>query len=143
VAARITTFGAAVEDRLDRGWQPPSLPEQLVLQQHCHEYAVFGGTAQRRVFSRLGVDTVREAVGCCGLAGNFGFEREHYDVSMRVADLALRPALEHEAARVAIAADGFSCQTQISHVNPNGNSPPAHLAQLLARALQNHKGVRP
>jgi FAD/FMN-containing dehydrogenase/Fe-S oxidoreductase len=143
VAARVTTFPAAVEDRLDQGWRPPRLPEQLVLQPHCHEYAVFGATAQRRLLDRLGVRAVQEATGCCGLAGNFGFEREHYDVSMRVADLALRPALGHEAARVAIAADGFSCQTQISHINPDGNPPPQHVAQLLARALRNHKGVRP
>nr|WP_232005029.1 FAD-binding and (Fe-S)-binding domain-containing protein [Mycobacterium sp. ACS1612] len=143
VAARVTTFGAAVEDRLDQGWRPPCLPDQLVLQQHCHEYAVFGATAQRRLLDRLGVSTVQEAAGCCGLAGNFGFEREHYDVSMRVADLALRPALEHEAARSAIAADGFSCQTQISHINPHGNPPPQHVAQLLARGLRDHKGIRP
>jgi len=142
VAARITTFGGAVEDRLDHGWCPSVLPDQLVLQQHCHEYAVFGAATQRRVLDRLGVAAVHEAVGCCGLAGNFGFEREHYDVSMRVADQALKPALEHEAARVAIAADGFSCQTQITHLNPDGNAAPTHLAQLLARALQNHKGVR-
>jgi Fe-S oxidoreductase len=148
VAARITTFGAALEDRLDHGWGPPPLPAQLVLQQHCHEYAVFGASTQRRILDRLGVGTVHEAVGCCGLAGNFGFEREHYDVSLRVADLALKPALEHEAARVAIAADGFSCHTQISHLNPEGNAEPTHLAHLLAQALHaresnDHRGIRP
>jgi FAD/FMN-containing dehydrogenase/Fe-S oxidoreductase len=147
VAARITTFGAAVEDRLDHGWSPPRLPGQLMLQQHCHEYAVFGASAQRRVLDRLGVGAVHEAVGCCGLAGNFGFEREHYDVSQRVADLALTPSLNTAAARVAIAADGFSCQTQIAHLNPEGNPPPTHLAQLLSRALHtrelhDHKGIR-
>jgi Fe-S oxidoreductase len=118
-----------------------------MLQQHCHEYAVFGASAQRRVLDRLGVGAVHEAVGCCGLAGNFGFEREHYDVSQRVADLALTPALNTAAARVAIAADGFSCQTQIAHLNPEGNPPPTHLAQLLSRALHtrelhDHKGIR-
>jgi Fe-S oxidoreductase len=147
VAARVTTFAAAIAERLDDGWQPPPLPDQLMLQQHCHEYAVFGSTAQRRVLDRLGVDDLREAVGCCGLAGNFGFERDHYDVSMRVADLALRPALDSAAAREAIVADGFSCQTQISHLNPEGNPAPRHLAQLLAAALKtrgplDHKGIR-
>jgi FAD/FMN-containing dehydrogenase/Fe-S oxidoreductase len=148
VAARITTFAAAIEDRLDRGWQPPPLPDELVLQQHCHEYAVFGATTQHRVLHRLGVSTVNDAVGCCGLAGNFGFEREHYDVSLRVADLALTPALNTTAAQVAIAADGFSCQTQIAHLNPAGNPAPVHLAQLLSRTMRtrnphDHKGIRP
>lgn len=147
VAARIRTFAAAIEERLDRGWRPPPLPDQLVLQQHCHEYAVFGAATQHRVLHRLGVSSVNDATGCCGLAGNFGFEREHYDVSLRVADLALTPALNTAAARVAIAADGFSCQTQIAHLNPEDNPAPAHLAQLLSRALhtgESHddKGIR-
>jgi FAD/FMN-containing dehydrogenase/Fe-S oxidoreductase len=147
VAARITTFAAAVEDRLDTGWQPPPLPKRLVLQQHCHEYAVFGATVQRRVLGRLGVSDIHDAVGCCGLAGNFGFEREHYDVSLRVAELALSPALHTPAAREAIAADGFSCQTQITHLNPDGNPAPAHLAQLLAQTLRtrkpdDHRGIQ-
>jgi Fe-S oxidoreductase len=137
----------SVEDRLDHGWRPPPRPEQLMLQQHCHEYAVFGARAQRRILDHLGVGTVHEAVDCCGLAGNFGFEREHYDVSLRVADLALKPAMKHEAARVAIVADGFSCETQISHLNPERNAVPTHLAQLLARTLcaaepHDHEGIR-
>jgi Fe-S oxidoreductase len=135
VADRITTFAGIITDRLDHGWQPPPQPEQVMLQQHCHEYAVFGASGQQKLLKRLGVEEVRTATGCCGLAGNFGFEREHYDVSIKVADLALTPALADPAARVAIAADGFSCQTQIHHLNPEGNPPPAHLAQLLARAL--------
>lgn len=144
VAARITTFAGAIEDRLDHGWQPPRLPEKLMLQQHCHEYAVFGANTQQRVLSRLGVASVHNAAGCCGLAGNFGFERDHYEVSMGVADLALRPALATAAAQQAIVADGFSCQTQIDHLNTDNNPAPAHLAQLLDRALQSeNRGIRP
>lgn len=140
VAERITTFAGAIDERLDRGWRPPPLPEEAMLQQHCHEYAVFGSGVQEKLLRRLGVTTVRTATGCCGLAGNFGFEREHYDVSLQVADLALTPALADAAARVAIAADGFSCQTQIEHLNPEGNPPPLHLAQLLADAMSRRVG---
>ncbi|WP_428373602.1 FAD-binding and (Fe-S)-binding domain-containing protein, partial [Mycolicibacterium sp.] len=135
VAARVVTFAGAVEDRIAAGWQPPPLPEEVMLQQHCHEYAVFGATTQQRVLSLLGVRSVRNATGCCGLAGNFGFERDHYDISVQVAGLALRPALDSAAARQAIVADGFSCQTQITHLNPDGNPAPAHLAELIHAAL--------
>ncbi len=135
VADRVTTFAGALATRLDAGWQPPLLPERLVLQQHCHEYAVFGTAEQQHLLPQLGVTQVLDVGGCCGLAGNFGFERDHYDVSLSVADLSLTPALRSEAAQVAIAADGFSCQTQIQHLNPAGNAQPQHLAQMLARAL--------
>jgi len=141
VADRVTTFAGALATRLDSGWSAPPLPEHIVLQQHCHEYAIFG-EEQQRVLTKLGVTQLHSVHGCCGLAGNFGFEREHYDVSMSVANLALAPALRSDAAQIAIAADGFSCQTQIQHLNLDGNAPPRHLAQILAQALQDHrKGV--
>jgi Fe-S oxidoreductase len=135
VAERITLFAELLGDRLDHGWQPPPVPDELVLQQHCHEYASFSPTLQQRVLARLGVTTIRNAAGCCGLAGNFGFEREHYDVSVDVAALALVPALASRSAKTAILADGFSCQTQITHLNPDDNPAPIHLAQLLSASL--------
>ncbi|WP_028934685.1 FAD-binding and (Fe-S)-binding domain-containing protein [Pseudonocardia spinosispora] len=128
VAARVRTFAEMISERLDQGWRPPALPAELALQTHCHEYAVFGAATQRRVLQRLGVTTVDEAVGCCGLAGNFGFEEQHYDTSMAVAELSLTKVLAGEPARTAVLADGFSCQTQIAHLTDN---PAQHLAQLL------------
>ncbi|WP_199253927.1 FAD-binding and (Fe-S)-binding domain-containing protein [Mycolicibacterium mengxianglii] len=142
VAARITTFAGYLDQRLDAGWVPPPLPDDVVLQQHCHEYAVFSPTLQQRLLSRLGVSSVDNATGCCGLAGNFGFEREHYDTSIAVAGLALRPALDAAAPGTPVLADGFSCQTQISHLSVDNDSPPTHLAQLLWSAL-NRRGPRP
>ncbi|KAA0078886.1 FAD-binding oxidoreductase [Mycolicibacterium sp. P9-64] len=135
VADRVTPFAELLGERLDAGWRPPPMPDEVVLQQHCHEYASFSPTLQQRVLARLGVTSVHNAAGCCGLAGNFGFEREHYDVSIDVAELALVPALANDAARTAILADGFSCQTQINHLNHDDNPEPVHLAQLLATAL--------
>ncbi|MET0453550.1 MAG: FAD-binding and (Fe-S)-binding domain-containing protein [Mycobacterium sp.] len=145
VADRITTFAALLDERLDAGWAPPPMPQKLVLQQHCHEYATFSPTLQQRLLARLGVTSVHNAAGCCGLAGNFGFERDHYDTSMDVAALALKPALATQAARSAILADGFSCQTQINHLNPGDNPAAVHLAQLLASAFQSapNEGIHP
>jgi Fe-S oxidoreductase len=75
--------------------------------------------------------------GCCGLAGNFGFERGHYQVSMACAERVLLPAVRAADPDVAVLADGFSCRTQLRQA---GQREPLHLAQLAARALGLDKG---
>ncbi|HEV3365715.1 MAG TPA: hypothetical protein VG795_16545, partial [Acidimicrobiia bacterium] len=74
-----------------------------------------------------------EAEGCCGLAGNFGFEAQHYDTSMAVADLALRPRLDgiDQDVPTVVVADGFSCATQIDHLAGDRDIRALHLAELL------------
>ncbi|MFD5264907.1 FAD-binding and (Fe-S)-binding domain-containing protein [Streptomyces sp. NPDC058335] len=133
VADRVRTFTGALTDLADQGWTPPPLPENVVLQTHCHEYATFQGHRPADLLRRLGVRKVDEAEGCCGLAGNFGFEEEHYDTSMAVADLALKPRLDGiaDAARTAVVADGFSCATQIDHLAGDRDLRALHLAELL------------
>jgi Fe-S oxidoreductase len=75
-----------------------------------------------------------EAVGgCCGLAGNFGVERGHYDVSVAVAETALLPAVRAAPSEAAILADGFSCRTQLEHL---ADVRGVHLAQLLDDHLE-------
>jgi FAD/FMN-containing dehydrogenase/Fe-S oxidoreductase len=139
VARRVQTFAAALDAPLDAGWRPPSVPAEAVLQTHCHEHAVFGTETQRRVLDRLGIRR-KEAIGCCGLAGNFGFEAGHYEVSMAVAEQALAPQLRTAGAGPAVLADGFSCATQIDHLRRIGavqsGAPPRHLAQLLDDAAR-------
>jgi len=71
--------------------------------------------------------------GCCGLAGNFGFERGHYEISKAVGERVLLPAVRAAPADTAIVADGFSCRTQIRH---GTGREPVHLAQVLADALR-------
>jgi Fe-S oxidoreductase len=137
VATRVIPFAEMINRRLDAGWKPPPVPQSVMLQQHCHEYAVFGSSLQQKVMTRLGITTIDSSTGCCGLAGNFGFEESHYDISMSVADLSLTGKLRTASARQAIAADGFSCQTQISHLNLDDNPPPVHLAQMLEAGLTN------
>ena len=78
-----------------------------------------------------------EAVpGCCGMAGNFGVEQGHYEVSVAVAEANLLPAVRSssgETGRVVLA-DGFSCRTQLDELAPDAE--PVHLAELLARGLR-------
>ncbi|GLP69078.1 lactate dehydrogenase [Streptomyces sp. TUS-ST3] len=133
VAARVHTLTGALTDLAVPGWTPPELPDNVVLQTHCHEYAGFKGRHPRDLLRRLGVTKVDEAEGCCGLAGNFGFEAEHYDTSMAVADLALKPRLDaiDQDAPAVVVADGFSCATQIDHLAGDRGIRALHLAELL------------
>ncbi|MDX3640350.1 FAD-binding and (Fe-S)-binding domain-containing protein [Streptomyces sp. MB09-02B] len=130
VADRVQTLTGALTDLADESWTPPPLPEHVVLQTHCHEYATFKSRHPRTLLRRLGVRTVDEAEGCCGLAGNFGFEEEHYDTSVAVADLALKPRLDNLDGRPVVA-DGFSCATQIDHLAGDQGVRALHLAELL------------
>lgn len=100
---------------------------QIVAQPHCHHYSVMGWGADAALLRGLGAQVV-ELRGCCGLAGNFGMERGHYDVSVAVARHQLLPALEAHPDAVYLA-DGFSCRTQARQL---AGRDGIHLAQLLA-----------
>lgn len=129
VSHRIRSFAEAVKEWVDGGWTPPAVPTDVTVQTHCHEYSTFGATVQRKALAALGVANVNEATGCCGVAGNFGFEANHYDISMKVAEQALAPALAQTAADVPVLADGFSCAMQVKQLEPERKS--LHLAELL------------
>jgi Fe-S oxidoreductase len=114
------------------GWTPPDLAGvAAVAQPHCHQHAVMGWQADAALLARAGakVDAVG---GCCGLAGNFGVERGHYDVSVAVAETALLPAVRRAPPGAVVLADGFSCRTQLDQL---ADVSGIHLAQLLARHL--------
>jgi Fe-S oxidoreductase len=132
VAARVRSFATHIDELSSAGWKPAParpLPEQVVLQTHCHEYSVFGAGVQRAALRAAGVNSVVDATGCCGVAGNFGFEKEHYDVSMLVAEHALAPALRQTDSSSVILTDGFSCAMQVKQLDDS--RPGRHLAQLL------------
>jgi Fe-S oxidoreductase len=137
VSQRVRSFAEHVNEQSACGWTPRSaLPKKVIVQTHCHEYAVFGAETQRRALRAVGIHTVREATGCCGVAGNFGFERQHYAVSMAVAEQALAPALKADPTAVVLT-DGFSCHMQARQLT--GNPAPSasyHLAQILDPRLE-------
>jgi Fe-S oxidoreductase len=124
------------------GWQPPRLDRHALAQVHCHQHAVMGFDRDRELLRRAGVDVDVLESGCCGLAGNFGFERGHYDVSMACAERALLPAVRDAAPDDVILADGFSCRTQIEQGDSGGRGA-VHLAELLAGALGSPRRERP
>ncbi|WP_237571599.1 FAD-binding and (Fe-S)-binding domain-containing protein [Mycolicibacterium lacusdiani] len=137
VARRVRSFAEQVSAQRDGGWTPSAaLPSSVTVQTHCHEYSVFGAATQLRALEAVGIENVREATGCCGVAGNFGFEREHYDVSMAVAEQALAPALRADPDAVVLT-DGFSCHMQARQLTDH-HAPSAslHLAQILDPATR-------
>lgn len=132
VAARVRSFAGHIAALAADGWTPAPaapVPASVVLQTHCHEYSVFGAAIQRRALAALGVANVTDATGCCGVAGNFGFEADHYEVSMKVADLALAPAMASSEPEVPVLADGFSCTMQVAQLDAGRRG--LHLAELL------------
>lgn len=134
VSSRIRSFAEAVKEWTDDGWDPPSVPSSVTVQTHCHEYSTFGADVQRKALAALGVDDVVEATGCCGVAGNFGFEAEHYDISMKVAQQALAPALARTGPDVPVLADGFSCTMQVRQLAPGRRG--LHIAELVDPAAE-------
>ena len=121
-----------------RGSRRTSPASRSLVQPHCHQHSVMGFAADQRLLTDAGA-TVRVLAGCCGLAGNFGMERGHYEMSVAVAENALLPALRSAAATTVVLADGFSCRTQIADL---AGRPALHLAQLLA-GHQQPPGARP
>jgi FAD/FMN-containing dehydrogenase/Fe-S oxidoreductase len=113
-------------------WALPSLADvQIIAQPHCHHYSVMGYDADRALLAKAGA-TVHALAGCCGLAGNFGMERGHYEVSVAVAETALLPALRAAPPGAVYLADGFSCRTQAAQL---AGVRGQHLAELLAARL--------
>jgi FAD/FMN-containing dehydrogenase/Fe-S oxidoreductase len=114
------------------GWEPPSLDGvRVIAQPHCHHHAVMGWDADAKLLKKAGA-TVKRLGGCCGLAGNFGVERGHYEVSVQVAEQQLLPALEAAEAGDILLADGFSCRTQADDL---AGKEGRHLVQLLHEHL--------
>ena len=100
---------------------------EIVAQPHCHHYSVMGWDTDQALLESLGA-RVRRLDGCCGLAGNFGMEAGHYDLSVAVASHSLLPSLSARPDAVYLA-DGFSCRTQAAQLAGRGG---VHLATLLA-----------
>lgn len=90
--------------------------QRILYQGHCHQKAEVGTAATLALLRRIpGVDVVDLDAGCCGMAGSFGFESEHYDLSMQVGADRLFPAIDAEPPDTIIAATGVSCRQQIMH----------------------------
>jgi len=122
-------------------WTPPQVKRRAMVQTHCHQHAVMGFDADRALLERSGVEVDVLDSGCCGLAGNFGFERGHYDVSIACAERVLLPAVRSADPRAVLLADGFSCRTQVEQAGVGRRG--IHLAELIAGALRDTRAAAP
>jgi Fe-S oxidoreductase len=115
----------------DRQYRFPRLERTALVHGHCHHKAVIGFDKEQQVLKRMGIQATVLDSGCCGMAGSFGFERDHYDISMKAGERVLLPAVRSAPRDTLIVADGFSCRTQIQE----GTERRAlHLAEVIEMA---------
>jgi FAD/FMN-containing dehydrogenase/Fe-S oxidoreductase len=136
VAGQALLFGEFVAREIDAGrWSLPlrSLDVRAVVHGHCHQKAFGAMPAVMRALHALpGLESSAIESSCCGMAGTFGYEAEHYDISMRMAERDLLPAVRAVAETTLIIADGMSCKHQIEH---GTTRRPLHTAEIYALAL--------
>ncbi|WP_030172272.1 FAD-binding and (Fe-S)-binding domain-containing protein [Streptomyces sp. NRRL S-813] len=133
LAGQMRTFAEQLVHHAPDGWRPPRLARQATVQTHCHQHAIMKFDADRELMRRAHLDADVLDEGCCGLAGNFGFERGHHEVSMAVAEQGVLPAVRGAAPDSLVLADGFSCRTQIEQGRTGRRA--LHLAEVLALGL--------
>ncbi|MEU7358281.1 FAD-binding and (Fe-S)-binding domain-containing protein [Streptomyces olivaceoviridis] len=135
LSAAVRTFAETLERHAPH-WTPPPVGRPVAGQTHCHQHAVLGDTADRRLRAAAGL-TGDLSGGCCGLAGNFGFEKGHFEVSRACAEEQLLPSVRQAPPDTVILADGFSCRTQLEQL---AGVRGRHLAEVLADALDSPAG---
>ncbi len=121
VAGRARLVDELILDAIDAGhlrMDPASslAGRRFLFHGHCHQKALAGTAASARLLARIpGATVVEVDAGCCGMAGSFGFETEHYDLSMQIGGTRLFPAVKAADRDTVIAATGVSCRQQIAH----------------------------
>ncbi len=107
---------AIADGSLVVGADSPLAGRRIVFHGHCHQKAATGTAATMTLLRAIpGAEVAELDAGCCGMAGSFGFEAEHYAISMRIGGLRLFPAIAAEPGRTLVAATGVSCRQQIGH----------------------------
>jgi Fe-S oxidoreductase len=108
-------------------------PKRILVQGHCHQRSLVGMNPTRRLLQRIpDAEVIDLDAGCCGMAGSFGYEKEHYEISRLVGEQRLFKAVRRADANTIIVAPGFSCRLQIEHFT---GRKAVHPAKLLRSAL--------
>jgi Fe-S oxidoreductase len=126
-------------DASTRGLTPPARPLQfrpgpkkILVQGHCHQRSLVGMGPTLALLRRIpGAEVIDLDAGCCGMAGSFGYEKEHYEISRLVGEQRLFPALRAAEPDTVIVAPGFSCRMQIQHFTGRTALHPAELLHSL------------
>jgi len=112
-------------------YAPPALSGKILVHGHCHQRATMGMQDEMKILQATGASVELLDSGCCGMAGPFGFERDTFDLSQKLAERVLLPAIRGASEETLIVSDGFSCCEQVTQ---NGAARPLHLAEVLARS---------
>jgi FAD/FMN-containing dehydrogenase/Fe-S oxidoreductase len=137
LAKQVFHFGEFLERE---GYEPPVLPRKVLLHGHCHHKATGGIDSEQKLLEQMGAQVEAPDSGCCGLAGSWGYEAGHYDVSMACGERVLLPEARRAPSDTLLVADGFSCRTQIAH---GAGRKALHLAQVLALARNGELPAQP
>jgi Fe-S oxidoreductase len=121
--------------------EPPRLERQAFVWGHCHHKATGGIDPEVGLLKRMGVEVETLSAGCCGLAGSWGFESRHYDVSMQCGEQGLLPKVRELDDQTLVVADGFSCKTQIEQGETGRRA--LHVAQVLKLAHEHGESGPP
>jgi Fe-S oxidoreductase len=117
-------------------WQPPRLNGKALVHGHCHQKALFGMDSDMQLLKKLGVEAALLDAGCCGMAGAFGFNPQHYELSIKAGETTLLPAVRRAAGDTMIVASGYSCREQIAQTT---DRQALHIAEVAALALHRHR----
>jgi FAD/FMN-containing dehydrogenase/Fe-S oxidoreductase len=114
-------------------YQPPQLKRKAIVHGHCHHKSILKFDSEQELLERIGLDFQVLDSGCCGMAGSFGFEADKYDVSVKIGERVLLPAVRNAAPETLIIADGFSCFEQIEGL---AGRKVLHIAEVLQMAIR-------
>ncbi|MFM0070416.1 FAD-binding and (Fe-S)-binding domain-containing protein [Paraburkholderia sediminicola] len=117
--------------RADYDW--PELDADVIVHGHCHQKSIFGMKGETALLDKLRVRWTLLDTGCCGMAGSFGFNADHYDLSMKIAEEKLLPLVRSAPATAIVVTNGFSCREQIEQ---GAGRQSIHIAQLALKALK-------
>jgi FAD/FMN-containing dehydrogenase/Fe-S oxidoreductase len=115
----------------EQGYEPPQLTGRALLHGHCHGRATNGFEPEQTLLARVGLTVDVPESGCCGMAGAWGYERAHFEVSKACAERVLLPAVRDAAPQTLLVASGFSCRSQVEQL---AGPKPLHVAQVLRLA---------
>ncbi|MBV9623321.1 MAG: FAD-binding oxidoreductase [Acidobacteria bacterium] len=135
LSSQVYLFSELLETKA-RNFLLPVSRGRALLHGHCHHKSIMKMTAEEAVLRRLGLDFHSPAPGCCGMAGAFGFEKHNYDISLRIAELELLPAIRSTPSDCLIIADGFSCREQIAQCT---GRKALHLADVIHLAMEKER----
>jgi Fe-S oxidoreductase len=115
-------------------WEPPQLHRNVLLHGHCHQKATGGTGPDKQLLGRMGLKVEELEAGCCGMAGGWGYEHGHYDVSIAAGERVLLPKVRGASHDALIVSDGFSCRSQVEQGNTGRRA--LHVAQVIALARE-------